>query len=105
MKREATNGKANGSKGPGDGMVCAFLANENGSVTLNSGKVIPKSKTGWKANDAAKDKAKAVFAKLKPAEQQEIRDFYREDIQEFLGKKAAFREFTAGSKQRSGLYR
>jgi hypothetical protein len=104
MQYEAKSGKT--AKGAGDGLVIAFMANAETEGKLDSGKPVPKFKSGWKARDDDKAKAKAFFDKLKPAEQQEIRDYYKAQIDEFLAKKRDFREFAqAGAGRRGNLYR
>lgn len=96
MKIMATNGKAaNGSKS--ENLTIAFLANVDGDITLDSGKTIPKFKSGWKANDEAKQKARECWGKLKADEKAEITAYFAPTIEEFLGKKAAFKEFSTQS--------
>jgi len=86
--------KVASKSGAGDGLYAAFLANLDGDLKLDcTGKTIPKHKAGWKARDAEKDAAKVTFGKLKENEKQEVREFLQPAIDEFLGKKKAFRDF------------
>lgn len=85
-----------GSKAIGDGLYCAFLANLDAPLRLDTGKTIDKHKSGWKAKDAEKEAAKVTFSALTDTEKAEVRAYLQPAIDEFLSKKAAFREFTAG---------
>jgi hypothetical protein len=97
MKIMATNGGKTASGSKNENLTIAFLANVDGDVVLDSGKTIPKMKTGWKANDEAKAKAKAVWGKLSQPEKDEITAALKPDVDAFLEKKAAFKEFTASA--------
>ena len=97
MAQIMASGKNVAKGGPNDNIVIAFWANVEGETVLDSGKKVPKFKAGWKANDEAKSKAREAFGKLNDAEKAEIRAMLKDDIDGFLAKKAAFKEFTASS--------
>jgi hypothetical protein len=96
----AVKGGNGGAKGLSVALVCSFLANAPGGVKLDSGKTIPQIRKGWKATDAEKSEAQAIFGKLKQAEKDEITEGFRPQIEKYLADQKAknqlWKDYQAG---------
>ncbi len=106
------NGQVEGSDGKARGLsvalVCSFLANAPGGVTLDGGKKIPQIRKGWKATDAEKVEAQAIFGKLTAPQKAEIVEGFTPAIEKFLAERKAKNELWKAHQSGSlgkGFYR
>lgn len=94
-----------GAKDLSVALVCSFLANAKGGVTLDTGKVIPQIRKGWRATESEKAEAAAIYGKLKSAEKTEISEGFKPEIEKFLAsrklKNRLFSEYTASRGSRN----
>jgi hypothetical protein len=94
-----------GTKGvsgkPDDNVYVGWIAGSSSDITLDSGKVIPKIKKGFKATEAEKASAGKIWEKLSKPEKDELREFFDPQIAKWKSvkkvKSQLYQNFKAGT--------